>query len=73
MADNLLKIRSHNEIAELSANLAEMAEELTAYMVRNKQAAVREEHDRTELVLAGRIQASVLPTVFSSVSGQRGF
>ena len=73
VADNLLKIQSHNEIAELSANLAEMAEELTAYMVRNKQAAVREEHDRTELVLAGRIQASVLPTVFPPYPDREDF
>ena len=42
VADNLLKIESHNEIAELSSDLAGMAEELTAYMVRNEQIAVKE-------------------------------
>ena len=73
VADNLLKIRSHNEIAELSGGLAEMAEELTEYMTQNEQAAVKEEHDRTELALAGRIQASMLPGVFPPYPDRKDF
>ena len=73
VADNLLKIESHNEIAELSSDLAGMAEELTAYMVRNEQIAVKEERDRTELALAGRIQASMLPNVFPPYPDRKDF
>ena len=73
VADNLLKIESHNEIAELSSDLAGMAEELTAYMVRNEQIAVKEERDRTELALAGRIQASMLPNVFPPYPDRKVF
>ena len=73
VADNLLKIESHNEIAELSGDLAEMAEELNAYMIRDKQAAVNEEHNRTELALAGRIQASMLPSVFPPYPDRKDF
>ena len=73
VADNLLKISSHNEIAELSGDLAEMAEELTEYMVRNKQIAVDEEHARTELALAGKIQVSMLPGVFPPYPDRKDF
>lgn len=73
VADNLLKIKSHNEIAELSGDLAGMAEELTAYMVRNEQIAVKEERDKTELALAGRIQASMLPRVFPPYPDRKDF
>ena len=73
VADNLLKIRSHNEIADLSGDVAAMAEELTAYMIRNEQIAVKEEHDRTELALAGRIQNSMLPTKFPPYPDRKDF
>ena len=64
VAENLSKIRSHNEIAELSGDVAAMAKELSAYMIRNEQIAVKEEHDKTELELASRIQTAMLPSVF---------
>ena len=73
VADNLLKIRSHNEIAELSGDVAEMTKELSDYMIRNEQAAVREEHDRTELALAGKIQLSMLPNVFPPYPDRKDF
>ena len=73
VADNLLKIRSHNEIADLSRDVTEMAEELTEYMIRNEQAAVKEEHDRTELALAGKIQSSMVPNVFPPYPDRKDF
>ena len=73
VAENLTKIKSHNEIAELSGDVAEMAEELTAYMIQNEQIAVKEEHDKTELALAGKIQASMLPTVFPPYPERKDF
>ena len=73
VAENLLKIDSHNEIAELSADLAEMTEELTAYMEQNEEAIAKEEHDRTELALAGKIQAAMLPSVFPPYPDRKDF
>ena len=73
VAENLINIRSHNEIADLSSDLAEMVEELTAYMIRSEQTAVKEEHDKTELALAGRIQASMLPSVFPPYPDRKDF
>lgn len=62
--ENLSNIRSHNEIAELSGDVAAMVEELTVFMKQNEENAVREEHNKTELELASRIQKSMLPAVF---------
>ena len=73
VAENLLKIDSHNEIAELSGDLAEMTEELTAYMEQNEEAIAKEEHDRTELALAGKIQAAMLPSVFPPYPDRKDF
>ena len=42
-------------------------------MIRDKQAAVNEEHNRTELALAGRIQASMLPSVFPPYPDRKDF
>ena len=66
VADNLSKINSHNEIAELSEDVAAMATELTAYMIRNEQIAVKEEHHKTELEFASRIQSAMFPSPSSS-------
>ena len=73
VTDALSKVRTHNEIAELSGDVAAMAEELNAYMIRTEQTAVREEHIKTELDLAGRIQASMLPSVFPPYPGRKDF
>lgn len=64
VADNLSKIRSHNEIAELSGDVATLTEEMDAYMVQNERIAAEREHAKTELDLASRIQAAMLPSVF---------
>lgn len=73
VAENLSKIRSHNEIEELSGDVAAMAEDLTAYMIRDKETAVREERVRTELGLARKIQAAVLPSGSSSHPDRKEF
>ena len=73
VSDNLAKIKSQNEIAELSGDVAAMAEELTAYMIRNEQIAVKEEHDKTEPALASKIQASMLPSVFPPYPDRKDF
>lgn len=73
VAENLSKIRSHNEIEELSGDVAEMAEELTEYMIRDKETAVREERVRTELGLARKIQAAMLPPGISPYPDRKDF
>ena len=73
VADNLSKIRSHNEIAELSADVNAMTKELTAYMVRNEETAIREERSKTELALASKIQTSMLPAVFPAFPDRKDF
>ncbi len=73
VVDNLSKIMSHNEIAELSADVASMAEELNAYMIQNEETAVRKEHDKTELALASRIQSAMLPNEFPAYPDRTDF
>ncbi len=73
VVENLSRIGSHNEFAELSADVAEMAEELSEYMTKNEQAAVKEEHDKTELALANRIQSAMLPSVFPAYPDREDF
>ncbi|MDO5121224.1 MAG: PP2C family protein-serine/threonine phosphatase [Erysipelotrichaceae bacterium] len=73
VVENLSKIRSHNEIAELSSDFASMAVELNAYMIRNEETAVREEHNKTELALANRIQTAMLPNVFPAYPDRKDF
>ena len=73
VAENLSKIRSRNEIAELSGDVAAMAEELTDYMLRNEKTAARDARNKTEMALAGRIQTSMLPTVFPPYPERKDF
>ncbi len=73
VVENLSKISSHNEIAELSSDFASMVVELNAYMIRNEETAVREEHNKTELALANRIQTAMLPNVFPSYPDRTDF
>lgn len=73
VVENLSKIRSHNEIAELSCDFASMAVELNAYMIHNEETAVKEEHNKTELALANRIQTAMLPNVFPAYPDRKDF
>ena len=73
VAENLSGIRSRNEIAELTGDVAALTEELDEYMIRNGQITAEREHVRTELDLAGRIQAAMLPSEFPAYPDRKDF
>ena len=73
VAKNLSKIRSRNELEELSGDLAAMTKELSEYMVRNEESAALDARNKTELALAGRIQGSMLPTQFPPYPDRKDF
>ena len=60
--DKKLEIHTGNEVEELAACFNEMTEELKEHVQRLSQAAAKEERVRTELEVAARIQAGLLPT-----------
>ncbi len=59
--DKKLEIHTGNEVEELAACFNEMTEELKEHVQRLSQAAAKEERVRTELEVAARIQAGLLP------------
>lgn len=71
--DNLSRIRSHNEIVELSGDMAALAEEMDAYMIRNKRITAERERVALELGLASRIQTSMLPSAFPPYPDRKDF
>ncbi len=72
-ADSLSKIRSHNEIAELSGDVAALTKELDSYIMQNERITAEREHVKTELELASRIQAAMLPSVFPAYPDRKDF
>jgi sigma-B regulation protein RsbU (phosphoserine phosphatase) len=59
--DKKLEIYTGNEVEELASCFNEMTEELKEHVQRLSQAAAKEERVRTELEVAARIQAGLLP------------
>ena len=59
--DKKLEIRTGNELEELASCFNEMTEDLKDYVQKLSQAAAKEERTRTELEVAARIQAGLLP------------
>ena len=59
--DKKLEIHTGNEVEELASCFNEMTEELKDNVQRLSQAAAKEERARTELEVAARIQAGLLP------------
>ena len=61
---SLSEIRPHNEIGELSEDVAELANEMDDYMERMASITAEKERIGTELSLATRIQMDSLPSDF---------
>ncbi|SEH21697.1 SpoIIE family protein phosphatase [Selenomonas sp. KH1T6] len=59
--DKKLEIHTGNEVEELAICFNEMTENLKDHVQRLSQAAAKEERARTELEVAARIQAGLLP------------
>lgn len=73
VTEKLSKIRSHNEIAELSGDVADLTKELDSYIMQNERITAEREHVRTELELASRIQAAMLPSAFPAYPDRKDF
>lgn len=59
--DKKLEIHTGNEVEELASCFNEMTEELKDHIQRLSQSAAKEERTKTELEVAARIQAGLLP------------
>ena len=59
--DKKLEIHTGNEVEELASCFNEMTEDLKDHIQKLSQAAAKEERVRTELEVAARIQAGLLP------------
>jgi serine phosphatase RsbU (regulator of sigma subunit) len=62
--NNLSKLRSHNELAKLGADVSDLTLEMGDYMNRIETITAEKQRITTELGLAGRIQTSMLPMNF---------
>ena len=60
----LSAVRSRNEIGQLSEDVAEMVREIDDHMKRIQVITAEKERIGTELALATKIQASMLPSIF---------
>lgn len=68
-----LKIRSHDEIRILADSMAEMEEEMTAYLMNLKKETAERERMSTELDVAAHIQSTMLPTELTGYDGGKSF
>ena len=59
-----LNIQSGDEIEELSLTMSDMETSLAEYVANLTEVTAEQEHIRTELNLASRIQATMLPSTF---------
>lgn len=57
-------IRSHDEMGELARAIDEMEDQIAGYVAHLTRVTAEEERIQTELSLASRIQAAMLPSVF---------
>ena len=70
---SLSEIHSHNELADLSDDVAELTKEMDDYTVRIRKITSDNERIETELDLASRIQTSMLPNVFPAFPDRKDF
>ncbi len=60
----LAEIRTKNEIGQLAENVSEMVSEIDAHMDKIRTITAEKERIGTELALATKIQAAMLPSIF---------
>ncbi len=66
-------ISSHNEIGNLAGDVSEMVREIDSHMEKIKSITAEKERIGTELALANRIQASMLPNSFPAFPDRKDF
>ncbi len=64
VASKLSEIRSHNEIGELSEDVSDLAREIDDHLEHIASITAEKQRIDTELSLAARIQADMLPSIF---------
>ena len=69
----LAEVRSHNEIGHLAEDVSEMVREIDLHMDKIRTITAEKERIGTELALATRIQASMLPSVFPPFPDRKEF
>ena len=69
----LAKIRSRNEIGQLAGDVSDLARAMNAYISRIETITAEKERISTELSLATRIQADMLPSSFPAFPGRTEF
>lgn len=62
--ENLSKVQARNEIGELSEDVSELVREIDDYVARITTITDEKKRIETELSLAARIQASMLPNIY---------
>ena len=62
--ENLSKVQPRNEIGELSEDVSELVREIDEYVARITTITDEKKRIETELSLAARIQASMLPNIY---------
>ncbi|MBR0374337.1 MAG: PP2C family protein-serine/threonine phosphatase [Mogibacterium sp.] len=62
--ENLSKVRPHNEIGQLSEDVTQMVREIDDHVTQIETITAEKERISTELNLATRIQADMLPNIF---------
>ncbi len=73
VSKNLESIRTHNEIGVLATDVGDLAKELSDHINRIETITAERERIVTELNLAARIQAAMLPSVFPAFPDRSEF
>ena len=69
----LAMIRSHNEIGHLAEDVSEMIREIDSHMEKIQTITAEKERISTELTLATRIQADMLPNIYPAFPDRSEF
>ncbi len=64
VAAGLAEVRSHNEVRELAEDVSDMIREIDTHVEKISSITAEKERISTELTLATRIQAAMLPNIF---------
>ncbi|MBR3358563.1 MAG: PP2C family protein-serine/threonine phosphatase [Solobacterium sp.] len=71
--DNLASVHPDNEIGELSEDIVALTQEIDQYIAENGRITAEKERISTELDMAQRIQASMLPGIFPAFPDRHEF
>ena len=73
VVNNLKEVKTHNEIGELSDDVTDLVVEIDDYVNEIQTISAEKERISTELSLATKIQASMIPHIFPAFPERREF